>query len=71
MFERVEADRLWPTQSAHCPTVTVPRPSCSVYYEGLTLAEIGSILELTGDPWCQLRARALKHLRFRLVEPSV
>ena len=36
------------------------------YYEGLTLAEIGSALDITESRVCQLRTQALKQLRRRL-----
>jgi RNA polymerase sigma factor for flagellar operon FliA len=36
------------------------------YYEGLTLAEIGSTLDITESRVCQLRTQALKQLRRRL-----
>jgi RNA polymerase sigma factor for flagellar operon FliA len=70
MFERVEADRLMADAVSSLPDRDRFILVLS-YYEGLTLAEIGSILELTESRVCQLRTRALKQLRFRLVESSV
>ena len=36
------------------------------YYEGLTLAEIGTILEVTESRVCQIHTKAVLHLRARL-----
>ncbi len=39
------------------------------YYEGLTLAEIGSILDVTESRVCQIHTKAVMSLRNRLIEP--
>ena len=70
MFEQVEAGRLMVDAISSLPE----RDRFIVvlsYYEGLTLAEIGSALDLTESRVCQLRTRALKELRLRLVEPGM
>ena len=69
MFELVEADRLLADAIGALPD----RDRLIVvlsYYEGLTLAEIGSTLGLTESRVCQIRTRALKQLRLRLAEQS-
>jgi len=40
------------------------------YYEGLTLAEIGSILKVTESRVCQIHTKAILQLRGRLSEPE-
>lgn len=40
------------------------------YYEGLTLAEIGTILNVTESRVCQIHTKAVMSLRNRLIEPS-
>jgi RNA polymerase sigma factor for flagellar operon FliA len=40
------------------------------YYEGLTLAEIGSILKVTESRVCQIHTKAILQLRGRLSEPD-
>ncbi len=40
------------------------------YYEGLTLAEIGSILGVTESRVCQIHTKAILQLRGRLSEPA-
>jgi RNA polymerase sigma factor for flagellar operon FliA len=40
------------------------------YYEGLTLAEIGSILGVTESRVCQIHTKAILQLRSRLTEPA-
>ena len=41
--------------------------SCRLYYvEGLTLAEIGSIMGVTESRVCQIHAKAVLHLRSRM-----
>jgi RNA polymerase sigma factor for flagellar operon FliA len=39
------------------------------YYEGLTLAEIGSVLGVTESRVCQIHTKAILQLRARLAEP--
>jgi RNA polymerase sigma factor for flagellar operon FliA len=39
------------------------------YYEGLTLAEIGSVLGVTESRVCQIHTKAIFQLRSRLSEP--
>ncbi len=39
------------------------------YYEGLTLAEIGSILNVTESRVCQIHTKAVMSMRNRLIEP--
>ncbi|MCB1247625.1 MAG: FliA/WhiG family RNA polymerase sigma factor [Acidimicrobiia bacterium] len=40
------------------------------YYEGLTLAEIGSVLNVTESRICQIHAKAVISLRNRFIEPA-
>ena len=40
------------------------------YYEGLTLAEIGLVLEVTESRVCQIHTKAVMSLRNRMTEPS-
>ena len=40
------------------------------YYEGLTLAEIGSVLGVTESRVCQIHTKAILQLRARLAEPD-
>jgi RNA polymerase sigma factor for flagellar operon FliA len=40
------------------------------YYEGLTLAEIGTILSVTESRVCQIHTKAILQLRGRLAEPA-
>jgi RNA polymerase sigma factor for flagellar operon FliA len=40
------------------------------YYEGLTLAEIGSILNVTESRVCQIHTKAVLSLRNRFIEPG-
>ncbi len=40
------------------------------YYEGLTLAEIGAVLEVTESRICQIHTKAVMSLRNRMIEPS-
>jgi RNA polymerase sigma factor for flagellar operon FliA len=40
------------------------------YYEGLTLAEIGSILKVTESRVCQIHTKAILQLRSRLTDPA-
>ena len=40
------------------------------YYEGLTLAEIGSVLGVTESRVCQIHTKAILQLRSRLAEPA-
>jgi RNA polymerase sigma factor for flagellar operon FliA len=40
------------------------------YYEGLTLAEIGSVLGVTESRVCQIHTKAILQLRARLAEPE-
>jgi RNA polymerase sigma factor for flagellar operon FliA len=40
------------------------------YYEGLTLAEIGSVLGVTESRVCQIHTKAILQLRSRLSEPA-
>jgi RNA polymerase sigma factor for flagellar operon FliA len=40
------------------------------YYEGLTLAEIGEVLNVTESRICQIHTKAVMSLRNRLMEPS-
>jgi RNA polymerase sigma factor for flagellar operon FliA len=40
------------------------------YYEGLTLAEIGTILTVTESRVCQIHTKAILQLRGRLSEPD-
>ncbi len=40
------------------------------YYEGLTLAEIGEVLEVTESRVCQIHTKAILQLRSRFVEPE-
>ncbi len=39
------------------------------YYEGLTLAEIGEVLQVTESRVCQIHTKAVMSLRNRLIEP--
>lgn len=41
------------------------------YYEGLTLAEIGSVLGVTESRVCQIHTKAILQLRARMAEPPV
>jgi RNA polymerase sigma factor for flagellar operon FliA len=41
------------------------------YYEGLTLAEIGSVLGVTESRICQIHTKAVLSLRNRLIEPGL
>jgi RNA polymerase sigma factor FliA len=69
MFESLEADQLL----ADAINSLSDRDRLVLvlsYYEGLTLAEIASIFDLTESRICQLRTRALKELRLRLAESS-
>ncbi len=40
------------------------------YYEGLTLAEIGAVLDVTESRICQIHTKAVMSLRNRMIEPS-
>jgi RNA polymerase sigma factor for flagellar operon FliA len=40
------------------------------YYEGLTLAEIGTILNVTESRVCQIHTKSILQLRGRLSEPE-
>ena len=41
------------------------------YFEGLTLAEIGKVLEVTESRVCQIHTKAVMSLRNRLIEPPL
>ncbi len=41
------------------------------YYEGLTLAEIGSVLSVTESRVCQIHTKAVMSLRNRMMEPPL
>ena len=40
------------------------------YYEGLTLAEIGSVLGVTESRVCRIHTKSVMSLRNRMTEPS-
>ena len=40
------------------------------YYEGLTLAEIGGVLNVTESRICQIHTKAVMSLRNRFIEPA-
>jgi len=40
------------------------------YIEGLTLAEVGSVLSITESRVCQIRSNVIKRLRHRLEKDS-
>jgi RNA polymerase sigma factor for flagellar operon FliA len=69
IFELAEADRLLADAISTLPDRDRLILVLS-YYEGLTLAEIGSALDLTESRISQLRTRALKQLRRRLTESN-
>ena len=41
------------------------------YYEGLTLAEIGGVLNVTESRICQIHTKAVMSLRNRFIEPAL
>ncbi len=40
------------------------------YYEGMTLAEIGNVLDVTESRICQIHTKAVMSLRNRMIEPT-
>ncbi len=40
------------------------------YYEGMTLAEIGNVLDVTESRICQIHTKAVMSLRNRMIEPA-
>ena len=40
------------------------------YYEGLTLAEIGTVLGVTESRICQIHTKSVMSLRNRMIEPG-
>ncbi len=73
-YDDIEITELWAHKELQAEVVeavhnlpTKERTAVSLYYlHGLTLKEIGDVLDVTESRACQLRAQGIKRLKFRL-----